>query len=134
MEVIILIDYFRFITAMVFKYLLFTILIVCKNFFILFSILFMVRCAFTNIYINVTSNDNFNTILDGTLPVASMAGVRIDYWQERFMSVSDTPKEDTESLNYVFRNYIILTLSCFFGKKICKKRLLIPLGYCYQFL
>ena len=81
MEVIILIDYFIFITVRVFKYLLLMILIICKNFFILFSILFMVRFAFTNIYINVTSNDNVNTILDGTLPVASMAGVRIDYWQ-----------------------------------------------------
>ena len=111
MEVIILIDYFIFITVRVFKYLLLTILIICKNFFILFSILFMVRFGFTNIYINVTSNDNVNTVLDGTHPVASMAGVRIDYWQERFMSVSDTPKEDTESLDYVFRNYIILTLS-----------------------
>ena len=53
----------------------------------------MVRFAFTNIYINVTSNDNVNTILDGTLPVASMAGAMIDYWQERFMSVSDTLKK-----------------------------------------
>ena len=67
MEVIILIDYFTFITVRVFKYLLLTILIICKNFFILFSILFMVRFAFTNIYINVTSNYNVNTILDGTL-------------------------------------------------------------------
>ena len=115
MEVIILIDYFIFITVRVFKYLLLMILIICKNFFILFSILFMVRFALTNIYINVTYNDNVNTILDGTLPVASMPGVRIDYWQERFMSVSDTPKEDTESLDYIFRIYIILTLFYFFG-------------------
>ena len=42
-----------------------------------------------------------------------MPGVRIDYWQERFMSVSDTPKEDTESLDYIFRNYIILTYPIF---------------------
>ena len=111
MEVIILIDYFIFITVRVFKYLLLTILIICKNFFILFSVLFMVRFAFTNVYISVTSNGNVNTIFDGTLPVTSMAGVRIDYWQEKFVSVSDTPKEDTESLDYVFRNYIILTLS-----------------------
>ena len=122
MEVIILIDYFIFITVRVFKYLLLMILIICNNFFILFSILFMVRFAFTNIYINVTSNDNVNTILDGTLPVASMAAVRIDYWQERFMSVSDTPKEDTESLDYIFRNYIILTLSYFFGNIFCKNK------------
>ena len=134
MEVTILIDYFIFITVRAFKYLLLTILIICKNFFILFSILFMVRFAFTNIYINVTSNDNVNTILDGTLPVASMAGVRIDSWQERSMSVFDTPKEDNESLDYIFRNYIILTLSYFFGNIFCKIRLLIPLGYCYQFL
>ena len=124
MEVIILIDYFIFITVRVFKYLLLTILIICKKFFILFSILFMVRFAFTNIYINVTSNDNVNTILDGTLPVASMAGVRIDYWQERSMSVSDTPKEDTESLDYIFRNYIILTLSYFFGNIFCKNKII----------
>ena len=89
----------------------------------------MVRFAFTNIYINVTSNDNVNTILDGMLPVASMAGVRIDYRQERSMSVSDTPKEDTESLDYIFRNYLFF-LETFFAKT----RLLIPLGYCYQFL
>ena len=75
MEVTILIDYFIFITVRVFKYLLLTILIICKNFFILFSILFMVKFAFTNIYINVTSNDNVNAILDGTLPVAYMAGI-----------------------------------------------------------
>ena len=81
----------------------------------------MVRFAFTNIYINVTSNDNVNTILDGTLPVASMAGVRIDYWQERFMSLSDTPKEDTESLDYIFRNYIILTFILFFWKHFLEK-------------
>ena len=55
----------------------------------------MVRFAFTNIYVNVTSNDNVNTILDATFSVASMAGVRIDYWLERFMSVSDTPKDLT---------------------------------------
>ena len=124
MEVIILIDYFIFITVRVFKYLLLTILIICKNFFILFSILFMVRFAFTNIYINVTFNDDVNTILDGTLPVASMAGVRIDYWQERSMSVSDTPKEDTESLDYIFRNYIVLTLSYFFGNIFCKNKII----------
>ena len=124
MEVIILIDYFIFIIVRVFKYLLLTILIICKSFFILFSILFMVRFAFTNIYINVTSNDNVNTILDGTFPVAFMAGVRIDDWQERFMSVSDTPKEDTESFNYIFRNYIILTLSYFFGNIFCKNKII----------
>ena len=124
MEVIILIYYFIFITVRVFKYLLLMILIICKNFFILFSILFMVRFAFTNIYINVTSNDNVNTILDGTLPVASMAGVRIDYWQERSMSVFDTTKEDTESLGYIFRNYIILTLSYFFGNNFCKNKII----------
>ena len=124
MEVIILIDYFIFITVRVFKCFLLTIFIICKNSFILFSILFMVRFAFTNIYINVTSNDNVNTILDGTLPVASMAGVRIDYWQERFMSVSDTPKEDTESLDYVFRNYIILNLSYFFGNIFLKNKII----------
>ena len=72
----------------------------------------------------MTSNDNVNTILDGTLPVASMAGVRIDYWQERFMSVSDTPKEDTESLDYIFRNYIILTLPYFFGNIFCKNKII----------
>ena len=124
MEDIILIDYFIFITVRVFKYLLLMILIICKNFFILFSILFMVRFAFTNIYMNVTSNDNVNAILDGMLPVASMAGVRIDYWQERFMSVSDTPKEDTESLDYIFRNYIILALSFFFGNIFCKNKII----------
>ena len=84
----------------------------------------MVRFAFTNIYINVTSNDNVNTILDGTLPVACMAGVRIDYWQERSMSVFDTPKEDTESLDYIFHNYIILTLSYFFGNIFCKNKII----------
>ena len=82
----------------------------------------------------MTSNDNVNTILDRMLPVASMAGVRIDYWQERFMSVSDTPKEDTESLDYIFHNYIILTLSFFLETFCVKIRLLIPLGYFYQFL
>ena len=50
------------------------------------------------------------------------------------MSVSDTPKEDSESLGYVFRNYIILTLSYFLETFFAKIRLLIPLGYCYQFL
>ena len=84
----------------------------------------MVRFAFTNIYINVTSNDNVNTILDGTLPIASMAGVRIDYWQERSMSVFDTPKEDAESLDYIFHNYIILTLSYFFGNIFCKNKII----------
>ena len=71
----------------------------------------------------MTSNDNVNTIPDGMLPVASMAGVRIDYWQERFMSVSDTPKEDTESLDYIFRNYIILTLSYFFWNIFGKNKI-----------
>ena len=65
-----------------------------------------------------------NTILDGTLPVAFMAGVRIDYWQERSMSVFDTPKEDTESSDYIFRNYIILTLSYFFGNIFCKNKII----------
>ena len=40
------------------------------------------------------------------------------------MSVSDTPKEDTESLDYVFRNYIILTLSYFFGNIFCKNKII----------
>ena len=53
-----------------------------------------------------------------------MAGVRIDYGQERFMSVSDTPKEDTESLDYTFHNYIILTLSYFFGNIFCENKII----------
>ena len=53
-----------------------------------------------------------------------MAGVRTDYWQERFMSVSDTPKEDIESLDYIFRNYLILTLSYFFGNIFCKNKII----------
>ena len=40
------------------------------------------------------------------------------------MSVSDTPKENTESLDYVFRNYIILTLSYFFGNIFCKNKII----------
>ena len=40
------------------------------------------------------------------------------------MSVSDTPKEDTESLDYIFRNYIILTLSYFFGNIFCKDNII----------
>ena len=40
------------------------------------------------------------------------------------MSVSDTPKEDTESLDYVFRNYIILTLSYFFRNIFCKNKII----------
>ena len=83
----------------------------------------MVKFAFTKIYTNVTFNDNVNTILDGTLPVVSMSGVRIDYWQERFFSLFDTPK-DTESLDYVFRNYFILTLSYLSVNIFCKNKII----------
>ena len=40
------------------------------------------------------------------------------------MSVSDTPKEDTESLDNIFRNYNILTLSYFFGNIFCKNKII----------
>ena len=36
----------------------------------------------------------------------------------------DTPKEDTESLDYIFGNYIILTLSYFFGNIFCKNKII----------
>ena len=93
---VILIGYCLYIGDKLFKYLLLGIFIICKHFLKLLLIIFVMNFAFVNIfYLNDFSN----------------------YGQEVFISVSVTP-ENTKSLDYVLRNYLILTLISFsiFGK------------------
>ena len=61
--------------------------------------------------------DNVKTI-NGTYSLTLMAEDFSNYGQEVFISVSVTP-ENTKSLDYILRNYVILTLISFsiFGKK-----------------
>ena len=75
--------------------------------------------AFVNIfYLNNASFgvDNVKTI-NGTYSLIIMAEDFSNNGQEGFISVSVTP-ENTKSLDYIFRNYLILTLISFsiFGK------------------
>ena len=77
--------------------------------------------AFVNIFYldNISFGvDNVKTI-NGTYSLTLMAEDFSNYGQEVFISVSVTP-ENTKSLDYILRNYVILTLISFsiFGKRM----------------
>ena len=116
---VILIGYFLYIGDRLFKYLFLGIFIICKHFFKLLLIIFVMNFAFVDIlYLkNVSFGvDNVKTI-NGTYSLTVMAEDFSNYGQEVFISVSVIP-ENTKLLDYILRNYLILTLISFsiFGK------------------
>ena len=81
--------------------------------------------AFVNIFClnNVSFGvDNIKTI-NGTYSLTIMAVDFSDYRQEVFISVSVTT-ENTKSLDYILRNYLILTLISFSAGIFCRNRVL----------
>ena len=111
---VILIDYFLFIRGTLFKYLFLGIFIICKHLFKLLLIIFVISFAFINtFYVNNISFDvdNVKTVND-TFSLKVVAGDFSYYGHGIFISVSVTP-ENTTSLDYILRNYLILTLISF---------------------
>ena len=106
-DVLFLIDYFLYIPYRVFKFLITGIFIICKHFFILFIIIFVVKLAFFNILFinNVPLIVNQAKTIDGTLPT-TMAEGRLSYGKEEYISFSVT-SENTKHLDYIIRNYFI---------------------------
>ena len=122
---VILIGYFLYIGDRLFKYLFLRVFIFCQHFFKLLLIIFLANFAFFNIfYLNNVSFgvDNVKTI-NGTYSLTIMAEDFSNYGQEVFISVSVTP-ENTKSLDYILRNYLILTLISFSTSIFCKNRVL----------
>ena len=122
---VILIGYFLYIEDRLFKYLFLGIFIICQYFFKLLFIILVMNFAFVNIfYLNKVSFgvDNVKTI-NGTYSLTIMAEDFSNYGQEVFISVSVTP-ENTTSLDYILRNYLILTLISFSTSIFCKNRVL----------
>ena len=112
-DVLFLIDYFLYIADRVFKFLITGIFIICKHFFILFRIIFVVKLAFFNIFFinNVPLIVNQAKNIDGALPT-TMAEDSLSYGKEEYIYFSVTSK-NTKHLDYILRNYIILTLISF---------------------
>ena len=122
---VILIGYFLYIGDRLFKYLFLGIFIICQYFFKLLLIILVMNFAFVNIfYLNNVSFgvDNVKTI-NGTYSLTIIAEDFSNYGQEVFISVSVTP-ENTKSLDYILRNYLILTLISFSASIFCKNRVL----------
>ena len=120
---VILISYFLYIGDRLFKYLFLGIFIICQYFFKLLLIILVMNFAFVNIfYLNNVSFgvDNVKTI-NGTYSLTIMAEDFSNYRQEVFTSVSVT-RENTYSLDYILRNYLVLTLISFTASIFCKNR------------
>ena len=109
-DVLSLIDYFLYIADRVFKFLITGIFIICKHFFILLIIIFVIKLAFFNIFFinNVPLIVNQAKTINGTLPT-TMAEDSLSYRKEEYISFSVT-SENTKYLDYILRNYFILTL------------------------
>ena len=115
--------YFSYIGDRLFKYLFLGIFIICQYFFKLLLIIFVMNFAFVKIfYLNNVSFgvDNVKTI-NGTYSLTIMAEDFSNYRQEVFTSVSVT-RENTYSLDYILRNYLVLTLISFTASIFCKNR------------
>ena len=112
-DVLFLIDYFLYIADRVFKFLITGIFIICKHFFILFIIIFVVKLAFFNLFFinNVPLIVNQAKTIDGMLPM-TMAEDSLSYGKEEYISFSFT-SENTKHLDYILRNYFILALISF---------------------
>ena len=112
-DVLFLIDYFLYIADRVFKFLIKGISIICKHFFILFIIIFVVKLAFFNIFFisNMSLIVNQAKTIDSTLP-ATMTEDSLSHAKEEYISFS-VKSENTKHLNYILRNYFILALISF---------------------
>ena len=112
-DVLFLIDYFLYIADRNLKFLITGIFIICKHFLILFIIFFVVKLAFFNIFFinNVPLIVNQAKTIDGALPT-TMAEDSLSYGEEEYISFSVTSK-NTKHLDYILRNYLILTLNSF---------------------
>ena len=111
---VILIDYFLFIGGKLFKHFFLGIFIICKHLFKLLLIIFVMNFAFINIfYINNVSFevDNVKTI-NVTFSLTILAEDFSNYGHKIFISACATP-ENITSLDYAFRNYLILILISF---------------------
>ena len=118
-------SYFSNIGDRLFKYLFLEIFIICKHLLKLLFITFVMNFAFVYIfYLNNVSFgvDNVKTI-NGTYSLTIMAEDFSNCGQEVFISVSVTP-ENTKSLDYILRNYLILTLTSFSASIFGKNRVL----------
>ena len=106
-------------------YLFLRVFIIFQYFLKLLLIIFVMIFAFVNIFClnNVSFGvDNIKTI-NGTYSLTIMAVDFSDYRQEVFISVSVTT-ENTKSLDYILRNYLILTLISFSASIFCRNRVL----------
>ena len=112
-DVLFLIDYFLYIADKVFKFLITGIFIICKHFFILFIIIFVVKLAFFNIFFinNVPLIVNQAKTIDGTL-TTTMVQDSLSYGKEEYISFSLT-SENTKHLDYILQIYFILALISF---------------------
>ena len=122
---VILIDYFLYFGGRLFKYLFFGIFITCKHLSKLLLIMFVMDFAFINIsYINNVpfDADNVNNF-NGTFSLTIVAEDCSNYRHEIFISVSVT-RENTTSLDYILRNYLILTIISFCASIFGKNRVL----------
>ena len=107
------------------RYLFLRIFIIFQYSLKLLLIIFVMIFAFVNIFClnNVSFGvDNIKTI-NGTYSLTIMAEDFSNYGQEVFISVSVTP-ENTKSLDYILRNYLILTLISFSASIFCRNRVL----------
>ena len=108
-----------------FKYLFLGIFFICQHFFKLLLIIFVMNFASVNIFYlnNVSFGVDNVKIINGRYSLTTMAEEFWNYGQEVFISVSVTP-ENTKSLDYILRNYLILTLISFYASIFCKNRVL----------
>ena len=112
-DVLFLIDYSLYIADRVFKFLITGIFVICKHFFILFIIIFVVKLAFFNIFFinNAPLIVNPAKTIDGMLPT-TMTEDSLSYGKEEYISFPVT-SENTKHLDYILWNYFILALISF---------------------
>ena len=108
-----------------FKYLYLGISIISRYIFKLLLIIFVMKFTFVNIfYLNNVSFGAGNVkSINGTYSQTIMAEDIPNCGQKVLTPVSVTPENPT-SLDYIFRNYLILTLIFFCTSIFCKKRVL----------
>ena len=131
----ILFGYFLYIGDRFLKYLFLGIFIICLYFLKLVLIILVMNFAFVNIfYLNNISFGVANVkTINGTYSLMIMTEDFSNYRQEVLISVSVTP-ENTKSLNYILRNYLILTLISDIKHILQKTEFSISQNYLFRFL
>ena len=122
---VILTGNFLYIGDRRFKYSFLGIFIICKHVFKLLLIIFVMNFNF--VYILYLNNVSFGAgnvkSINGMYSLTIMTEDFSNYGQKVLISVSVTP-ENTKSLDYILRNYLILTLISFCASVFCKNRVL----------